>query len=146
MSRYGISIRPTIMKLGSTTPAYHGSKNTSISCKPRKYQGAFDGLGVRVGFDGSSSGALMVSDQIVSTAITSNDIRNSLRTRNGQVWSLSSIPEPTFLTGDSARFPPVAAIVRAAPLLAAAPAACIIGPLPSLAMLQPLMPLGVFHM
>src|ERR1017187_4319481 len=142
MSRYGTSIRPTMMKLGNTTPAYHGSKNTSISCNPRKYHGAFDGLGVRVGFDGSSSGALMVSDHMVSTAITSNDIRNSLRTRNGQVWSLSSIPEPAFLTEASARFAPIAATGRAAPLLAAAPApaARIIGPLPSLAMLNPLCP------
>ena len=94
-----------MMKLGNTTPAYHGSKKTSISCKPRKYHGAFEGFGVRVGFDGSSSGALMVSDQIVSTAITSSDIRNSLRTRNGQVCSFSSMPDPAFLIGTSERLP-----------------------------------------
>src|ERR1700687_1632809 len=103
MSRYGTSIKPTMMKLGSTTPAYHGSKNTSISCNPRKYHGAFEGFGVRVGLLGSSSGALMVSDQIVSTAMTSSDIRNSLRTRNGQVWSFSSMPDPAFLIGTSER-------------------------------------------
>src|SRR5208282_4942599 len=120
MSRYGISIRPTMIKLGSTTPAYHGSKNTSISCRPRKYQGAFDGLGVRVGLLGSSSGALIVSDQMVSTAITSNDIRNSLRTRNGQVCSFSSMPEPAFLIATS-RLPPAAATARGAPPADAAP-------------------------
>src|ERR1700722_2144718 len=123
MSRYGTSIRPTMMKLGSTTPAYQGSKNTSISCKPRKYHGAFEGLGVRVGLLGSSSGALMVSDQIVSTAITSIDIRNSLRTKNGQVCSFSSIPDPAFLIGTSIRLPPGAAAARAAPPDATAPAA-----------------------
>ena len=89
-----------MMKLGSTTPAYHGSKKTSISCRPRKYHGAFDGFGVRVGFDGCSSGALSSSDQTVSTMMTSSDIRNSLRTRNGQVCSFSSTPPPGLLDRD----------------------------------------------
>src|SRR5580704_4255238 len=136
MSRYGTSIRPTMMKLGSTTPAYHGSKKTSISCRPRKYHGAFEGFGVRVGLLGSSSGALIVNDQIVSTAITSSDIRNSLRTRNGQVCSFSSMPDPAFLIGTSLRLPPTGATARAAPPADAAPAARIIGPLPS-AMINP---------
>src|SRR5208282_3712206 len=98
MSRYGISIKPTMMKLGSTTPAYHGSKNTSISCSPRKYHGALEGFGVRVGLEGSSSGALMVSDQIVSSTSTAIAQRNSLRTRNGQACSLSSTWLPGFLS------------------------------------------------
>src|ERR1700726_2025850 len=122
MSRYGISIRPTMMKLGSTTPAYHGSKNTSISCKPRKYHGAFDGLGVRVGFDGCSSGALSSSDHTVSTMMTSSAIRNSLRTRNGQVGSFSSTPLPAFLIGTSIRLPPAPGGVRDAPPAPAAAA------------------------
>src|ERR1017187_10683766 len=122
MSRYGISIRPTMMKLGSTTPAYHGSKNTSISCKPRKYHGAFDGFGVRVGFDGCSSGALSNSDHTVKTMITRIDIRNSLRTRNGQVCSFSSPLPPAFLIGTSIRFdPPDAAVLSAPPLAPATP-------------------------
>src|ERR1700733_296976 len=137
MSRYGTSISPTMMKLGSTTPAYQGSKKTSISCKPRKYHGAFDGFGVRVGLLGSSNGALMVSDQMVSTAVTSSAIRNSLRTRNGHVCSFSSMPEPAFLIGTSERFPPpTGATARAAPPDPAAPGARIIGPLPS-AMMNP---------
>src|ERR1700682_3573144 len=121
MARNGISIRPTMMKLGSTTPAYHGSKNTSISCKPRKYHGAFEGFGVRVGLLGSSSGALMVSDQIVSTAITSSDLRISLLTKNGQVWIFSSMPDPSFLIEPSIRSPRGAAAALAPP--ADAPAA-----------------------
>src|SRR5216684_4999265 len=107
MSRYGISISPTMINVGSTTPAYHGSKNTNISCKPRKYHGAFDGFGVRVGFDGCSSGALSSSDHTVNTMITSSVIRNSLRTRNGQVCSFSSTPLPAFLIGTSICFEPV---------------------------------------
>src|SRR5208282_6777545 len=142
MSRYGISISPTMMKLGSTTPAYHGSKNTSISCNPRKYHGAFDGLGVRVGFDGCSSGALSNKDHTVNTMITRIDIRNSLRTRNGQVCSFSSPPPPAFRTGTSIRFEPPAAGVRAAAPPAPAPAARITTApsFPSrLAMINPLM-------
>src|SRR6266481_7053949 len=105
-----------MINVGSTTPAYHGSKNTNISCKPKKYHGAFDGFGVRVGFDGCSSGAFSSSDHTVSTMITSSIIRNSLRTRNGQVCSFSSIPEPAFLIGTSiCRDPPTDAGVLAAP-------------------------------
>ena len=129
-----------MMKLGSTTPAYHGSKNTSISCKPRKYHGAFDGFGVRVGFDGCSSGALSNSDHTVKTMITRIAIRNSLRTKNGQVCSFSSTPPPAFLLGTSTRFdPPPAGVLAAAPP-APAPAARIATPpsLPSpLAMINP---------
>src|SRR5260370_19220555 len=140
MSRYGISIGPTRMKLGSTTPAYHGSKNTSISCRPRKYHGAFDGCGVRVGVDGCASGALSNSDHTVNAMMTSSVIRNSLRTRNGQVCSFSSTPLPAFLIGTSIRLPAAAGGVRdAAP--APAPAARITMPpsLPSgLAMINPL--------
>src|SRR5271156_1281998 len=140
MSRYGMSIRPTMMKLGSTTPAYHGSKNTSISCKPRKYHGAFDGFGVRVGFDGCSSGALSSSDHTVNTMMTRIDIRNSLRTRNGQVCSFSSTPLPAFLIGTSMRFePPPEAGVLAAPAPAAAARITMPPSLPSgLAMINPL--------
>src|SRR5580658_10940548 len=133
MSRYGIIIRPTMMKLGSTTPAYHGSKNTSISCRPRKYHGALEGLGVRVGLEGSSRGALMVSDQMVRMMMTKHAIRNSLRTRKGQVCGFSSIPLPAFLMGTSMRLPGAAGAPRAPGALIAAPpaplpAACITGP------------------
>src|SRR5260370_24553627 len=132
-----------MINVGSTTPAYEGAKNTNISCKPRKYDGAFDGLGVRVGFDGCTSGGLSSSDHTVSTIITSSIIRNSLRTRNGQVCSFSSIPEPAFLIGTSiCREPPApdAVVLDAAPP-APAPAARITMslPLPSwLAMVTPL--------
>src|SRR5215831_1021155 len=67
LSMYGIAMSPTMIRLGSTTPASHGSKYTSISCSPRKYHGAFDGFGVFAGFAGCSSGALRKIDQTIST-------------------------------------------------------------------------------
>src|SRR5437867_2647859 len=108
MSRKGITISPRMMNVGSTTPACHGSKKTSISCRPRKYQGALEGFGVRVGLAGSSSGASTRSDQTISSRMMPIEIRNSLRTRWGQVWILSSPGPVAFLIGTSIRFPPPA--------------------------------------
>ncbi len=59
-----------MIRLGSTTPASHGSKYTSISCSPRKYQGALAGFGESVGLAGSSSGAFSTIDHTIITAIT----------------------------------------------------------------------------
>src|SRR5271166_4941280 len=83
---YGITMSPMMISVGMTTPAIHGSKYTSISCKPRKYQGAFAGFIVRLGFDGSSSGALSVIDQTIKIMVTIMAARNSMRRRNGQTW------------------------------------------------------------
>src|SRR2546429_3032055 len=105
MSMKGMTIKPTMMKVGNITPACQGSKNTSISCRPRKYHGAFDGFGVRVGLAGSSSGASTSSDQTISRIIIAHAIRNSLRTRCGQVWILSSPGPVAFLIGTSIRLP-----------------------------------------
>ncbi len=73
-----------MMSVGITTPAIHGSKYTSISCKPRKYHGAFAGFMVRLGFAGSSKGAFKVMDQIIKIIVTMMAARNSTRSRNGQ--------------------------------------------------------------
>src|SRR6478672_11769343 len=81
-----MAMRPTMIRLGRTTPAIHGSKYTSISWRPRKYQGAFDGFGVLFGLAGSSSGASIAIDHTVITVMTMSDVRNSRRTRYGQVW------------------------------------------------------------
>src|SRR6059058_5013646 len=105
MSRYGITISPRMMNVGSTTAACHGSKKTSISCRPRKYHGALEGFGVRVGFAGSSSGASTRSDHTISNRMMPIEIRNSLRTRCGQVWILSSPGPVAFLIGTSIRLP-----------------------------------------
>ena len=74
---YGITISPTMISEGITTPAIHGSKYTSISCSPRKYHGAFEGFIVSVGFAGSSSGAFSVIDQTIRMTVT-NDRRQKL--------------------------------------------------------------------
>src|SRR5439155_5318255 len=103
---YGITMRPTMMKVGSTTPACQGSKKTSISWRPRKYHGAFDGFGVRVGLAGSSRGASTSSDQTISRMIIAHAIRNSVRTRCGQVCTLSSPGPVAFLIGTSIRLAP----------------------------------------
>src|SRR5678815_3007614 len=105
MSMYGMTMSPTMIRLGSTTPACHGSKKTSISCRPRKYHGAFDGLGVRAGFAGSSSGASTSSAHTTSRSSTAMAQRNSARTRCGQVWTLSSPGPVAFLRPTSTRRP-----------------------------------------
>src|SRR5262245_26369341 len=108
MSMYGITMSPRMMKVGSTTPACHGSKKTSISWRPRKYHGAFDGFGVRVGLAGSSSGASTSSAQTSSRRMMTSEQRNSPRTRNGQVCTLSSPGPVAFLIGTSIRLPATA--------------------------------------
>ena len=50
-------------------PAIHGSKYTNISCKPKKYHGAFDGLGVAAGLAGSSNGAPARSAQTIKKTV-----------------------------------------------------------------------------
>src|SRR3990172_1757032 len=79
-----------MIKLGRTTPAIQGSKYTSISCSPRKYQGALEGLGVLAGFAGSSSGALITMDHTVTRTMTMSVQIHSFRTRKGQTWTRSS--------------------------------------------------------
>src|SRR5262249_54097679 len=108
MSMYGITINPMMMNVGRTTPGWEGSKKTSISCSPRKYHGAFDGFGVRVGLAGSSSGASTRSAHTSSSSVITMAHRNSERTRNGQVWTLSSPGPVAFLIGTSTRLPATA--------------------------------------
>ncbi len=72
---------------GITTPAIHGSKYTSISCRPRKYHGAFEGFIVSVGLDGSSSGAFNVIDHTIRMMVTMIAARNSMRSKNGHTWT-----------------------------------------------------------
>src|SRR4029077_10843687 len=79
-----------MIKVGMITPAIQGSKYTSISCRPRKYQGALAGFMVTLGLDGSSSGALSVRDQAISSTVTRIAATNSIRIRYGQVWTSRS--------------------------------------------------------
>src|SRR5580765_4465654 len=58
LSMYGAKIRRIRPTPGSVTPAIIGWNMVSSSCRPRKYHGAFDGFGVRLGLACSRSGAL----------------------------------------------------------------------------------------
>src|SRR5262245_28896860 len=69
VSMYGIAMRPTMIRPGNTTPANHGSKYTSISCRPRKYHGALEGFGELDGFAGSSSGACRAIDHPIKMTV-----------------------------------------------------------------------------
>src|SRR5205823_13771206 len=57
-SRKGTRIIRTMTKVGKATPAISGGNRESSSCKPRKYQGAFEGLGVTPGLACPSSGEI----------------------------------------------------------------------------------------
>ena len=68
-SRYGAStsaIRPTP---GSVTPATIGWNVVSSSCRPRKYHGALDGLGVRFVLANCSSGACTNTEKTNTNAV-----------------------------------------------------------------------------
>src|SRR3954469_21035482 len=84
-----MTIRPTMINDGKTTPAIQGSKETSISWRPRKYQGALEGLGVLVGLAGSSIGASTVMLHTIKTSSRMQPEMNLARPRYGQVCTLS---------------------------------------------------------
>src|SRR5258708_39735329 len=88
-SIYGIAIRPTMMSVGRTTPAIQGSKYTRNSCKPVKYQGALEGLGVTVGLAISSRGAFCSKDQSEIKIMQPKAAMYSRTIRCGQVSTLS---------------------------------------------------------
>src|SRR5437899_1106508 len=89
LSMYGMQIKPTMISPGSTTPASHGSKYTSISCNPRKYHGAFDGFGVFAGFAGCSSGAFRKIDQTIRITEQRMSEMSSVYTRSGHTHTRS---------------------------------------------------------
>ena len=61
----------------------------SSSCSPRKYQGAFEGLGVSLKLASSSSGALTKIEKMVLKAVMNSAAANSTTSRCGQTWTLS---------------------------------------------------------
>ena len=75
---------------GIVTPATIGWNIVKSSWSPRKYQGAFDGLGVLLKSASSSSGALTkIENKRVNNVIPSA-ARNSITRRCGQTWTLST--------------------------------------------------------
>src|ERR1700681_2660571 len=97
-------MRPTMIRLGRTTPASQGSKYTSISWRPRKYHGAFDGFGVLAGFAGCSSGAFRKIDHTIRMTEQTMSEMSSVYTRSGHTQTRS---DSDFSIG-----PPPAAIRR----------------------------------
>src|SRR5690606_707658 len=89
-STYGLIMNPTEPMIhGTVTPAIWGSKYDSNSCKPRKYHGAFDGLGVALKLAGSRSGACRITDRITRNAVIARSATNSISIRCGHVLTLS---------------------------------------------------------
>src|SRR5258708_24147542 len=71
------------------TPATIGWNMVSISCSPRKYHGALDGLGVRLVLAAARSGALTNTENTVRNAVMAREAANSTTRRWGQTLTLS---------------------------------------------------------
>ena len=74
---------------GMVTPATIGWNIVSSSWRPRKYHGAFDGLGVLLKSASPSSGARTSAEKMVTAAVTIRIDANSITSRCGQTWTLS---------------------------------------------------------
>src|SRR5262245_23271096 len=89
---------------GMVTPATIGWNMVSSAWSPRKYQGALDGLGVRLTLASCSNGALTKIEKTNVKAVQAKAATNSPISRWGQVWTLStgvaltSWMEPDFTT------------------------------------------------
>src|SRR4051812_46769911 len=89
---------------GMVTPATIGWNIVSISWRPRKYHGAFDGFGVRFGLANCSSGAFTKAEKMKRKPVQRRAATNSAASRWGHVWTLStgdaftSWIEPDFTT------------------------------------------------
>src|SRR5580765_43702 len=90
LSMYGAKISRINPTPGSVTPAIIGWNIVSSSCNPRKYHGAFDGFGVRLGLACCSSGALTHTEKKNVNAVHARAATNSAASRCGQVCTLST--------------------------------------------------------
>src|SRR4026209_2239591 len=75
---------------GSVTPAIIGWNMVSSSCRPRKYHGAFEGLGVWLMLECCSSGALTQIEKRNVNSKQAREATNSAASRCGHVWTLST--------------------------------------------------------
>src|SRR5438552_11628711 len=75
---------------GIITPATIGWNIVSSSCRPRKYQGALDGLGVRLTLASGCNGALTNVEKTSRNAVITNDATNSTTRRCGHMCTLST--------------------------------------------------------
>ncbi len=89
LSMKGVSIRPKMPMPGMVTPATIGWNMVSSSCRPRKYQGALDGFGVKLKLAPARKGALTTAENTSRKAVMANEATNSPTSRWGQTWTLS---------------------------------------------------------
>src|SRR5919206_2676026 len=82
-------ISPKIPMPGMVTPATIGWNIVRSSCSPRKYQGAFDGFGVKLKLAPARNGALTTAENTSRKALQAKQAMNSPMSRCGQVWTLS---------------------------------------------------------
>src|SRR5437667_10624545 len=82
-SRKGTRIIRTMTEVGKATPAISGGNRESSSCSPRKYQGAFEGLGVTPGFACPSSGACRKIETTTKNTVIATGAMNSLKVNSG---------------------------------------------------------------
>ncbi len=76
---------------GAVTPATIGFIIVSSSCRPRKYQGAFDGLGVRFVLASACSGAFTkIEKNNTNSEVHVRQATNSITRRCGHVCTLST--------------------------------------------------------
>src|SRR5207244_7772556 len=83
-SRKGTRIISTMTKVGKATPAMSGGNRDSSSCKPRKYQGALEGLGVTPGFACPSRGACRKIETRIKKTVIATEAMNSLKMNSGK--------------------------------------------------------------
>src|SRR4028119_418741 len=74
---------------GIVTPATIGWNMVSSSCRPRKYQGALEGLGVKLKLAAARNGALTTAEKTRRNALQLRQAMNSPMSRWGQVCTLS---------------------------------------------------------
>ncbi len=77
------------MSVGMITPAIWGWKYRSSSWRPRKYHGAFEGFGVRLGFASSRRGAFTSVEKMVRVTSTIIIATNSCTRRCGKTFTRS---------------------------------------------------------
>src|SRR2546430_9437851 len=83
-SRKGTRIMSTMTKVGKATPAISGGNRDSSSCKPRKYQGAFDGVGVMARVAWPRRGACNQMETKIKKTVIATAAMNFLKKKSGQ--------------------------------------------------------------
>src|ERR1700736_6967439 len=101
-SRKGTRIISTMTNVGKATPAISGGKRESSSCRPRKYHGAFDGLGVMPGFALPSKGACNQTETMIRKTVMATAAMKSLKTNSGKETTISSSLSSRTVDGTSA--------------------------------------------